>query len=631
MSSQKIEFEGLGISLLPTVYPPAEDSFLLAKWAAKLAGGKVLELGCGSGIVSLAIANADAKSSILGVDINPRAVECSRGNAIANKIKNAKFLASDLFFALGRKKFNWIVFNPPYLPTAKNEKLANAMENAAYDGGRDGRAVIVSFLSQFGKCLTKKGSALLVSSSRSGTGKTVAELETLGFGVRILESIPFFFEKLSLIHATKRKLDYGTALSEMRSLEVFGSRLGLERVGRLLDALGNPEGKFRVISVAGTNGKGSVAAMVASILHEAGFRVGLYTSPHVDDFRERFCVNGKMISEGEFVREYARVDGISQKMEDRPTFFEVTTAIALDWFAQKKVDFAVLEAGLGGRLDATNAADAEVSVITGIGLEHTRELGNSLPEIAREKAGVIKPGSSVVVGKMEKEARDAVIADALGKNAKAVYAYGRDFSSREIACTGSGSRFGINIGGGKFDATLSLLGRWQGQNAACACAAVRALLGADIPKRAMLSGLEKACIPARLEIVSKKPLVVMDAAHNPQAIEALSQSLSLFKYRKLILVFGAMADKDIGGMLRIIGPRADKIIINQPKVSRAAKASEVAKIAEKYCKKVSVAADVKNSVAYAKKIAGKNDLVLITGSIYMLSEARGKDKLGIPM
>ncbi len=661
MDLNLIEYDRLKLSILPTVYPPAEDSFLLAKWAARLVRGAVLEVGCGCALASLACARENEAGKVLGVDVNPYAVKCSRENAIANKIKNAKFLESDLFSAVNGKKFDWLLFNPPYLPTGKKERMADENENAAYDGRKSGRKIVDAFLSQFEKYLAKNGSLLLVSSSISGTEKTVEGLERKGFRTRVLETAPFFFEKLSLICATKRKLDYSAALWEIRSLELFGMKLGLSRMQKILSALGEPQKQFRVIAVAGTNGKGSVATMVASVLQEAGFCVGLYTSPHVDDFRERFLVQGKMtgkrsfsgscssaaghiprsgimmqrscmISEDEFVREYAKVDVIAQKMADRPTFFEVTTALALNWFASKNVEFAVLEVGLGGRLDATNAADAEVVVVTGIGIEHAKELGGTLEKIANEKAGIIKQGSSVVVGKMEKEALDAIVAAAKEKNAKKILIYGEDFDAAEIACRSNYSEFDYRIGNVKFPFELSLFGRFQGQNAACAIAAVSLLPEKDkIGIGKLLSGLKKARIGARLETVSLSPLVVMDAAHNPQAMEKLAQSLPLFKYKRLVLVFGAMADKDIEGVLSAIGPKAGEIIVNQPKVARAANAEWVAKIAGKYCKKVYVIPDVKKSVAHAKKMARKGDMVLIAGSIYMIAEARGKDRLGISM
>ena len=201
---EKIEYEGLALSVLPTVYLPAEDSFLLAKWAAKLARGKVLEMGCASGIVSLSVASADAKNDVTGLDINPNAVECSEENAKRNRIGNAHFLQSDMFATVGNGKYDWVIFNPPYLPTTNAEKLADRMENAAYDGGKTGRDVIERFLDEFVGHLKADGGLLLLSSSLANTEKTIKMLENKGFDAKILEEEKFFFEKIEIILARRK-------------------------------------------------------------------------------------------------------------------------------------------------------------------------------------------------------------------------------------------------------------------------------------------------------------------------------------------------------------------------------------------------------------------------------------------
>ncbi len=205
-SKEAVHFEGLSLSVLPTVYAPSDDSFLLAKWAAKLARGRVLEVGCGSGMVSLACAKNNLKGFVLGADVNPKAVECAVKNAKENAIGNVKFIKSDLFSGIGSEKFDFILFNPPYLPTAKREKLANRLENAAYDGGKDGRKIIGRFLSEFQERLAPSGKLLLLSSSLSGTEKTVALLGRKGFRARSLEKQSFFFEQLEVLLAARGSL-----------------------------------------------------------------------------------------------------------------------------------------------------------------------------------------------------------------------------------------------------------------------------------------------------------------------------------------------------------------------------------------------------------------------------------------
>ncbi|NYZ79299.1 bifunctional folylpolyglutamate synthase/dihydrofolate synthase [Candidatus Micrarchaeota archaeon] len=410
----------------------------------------------------------------------------------------------------------------------------------------------------------------------------------------------------------------------LNSFGRFGSKLGLGRTEELLKLFGNPQNDFKSVHIAGTNGKGSVTAMVSSILQEAGFRTGMYTSPHLDDFRERMEVDGVPISRDELNSLVERIKPLIPKVERKashPTFFEVTTAVAFKYFSERKVDYAVVEVGLGGRLDATNVITPEVSVITNIGLEHTDVLGKTIGSIAREKGGIIKSGVPVVTAESKGEALRVFERICKEKGAKLII-LSKDASIRELRCDLNGCLFDLKTQVRSYrKLRVPLLGEHQIENAALSVLVAEQL---GIDERHIRSGLQKVEWPGRLEIIQRKPLLVMDSAHNPPAMRILRNSLKLFSYDKLILVIGVMKDKAIGDILEEIAPAADCIIINKPNLERAAQPEIIMKEAKKYGKPIKIIEDVKKSVRYAKSIAGKNDLILITGSIYMLSEARAK-------
>ncbi|MDO8340337.1 MAG: folylpolyglutamate synthase/dihydrofolate synthase family protein [Candidatus Burarchaeum sp.] len=400
-------------------------------------------------------------------------------------------------------------------------------------------------------------------------------------------------------------MKYRQAIAALYKLSLFGSVLGLERIKELEQKLGWPERSFKCILVAGSNGKGSTATMIARSLEEAGYRTGLYLSPHVDDFRERISINGKKIGGREVAEEYSRVAAVARKMKPQATFFEILTAMALDYFARRKVEWAVLEVGLGGRLDAANIVEPELSVITRVDLEHTDKLGRTLAEIAREKAGIMRNGKFVITG-AEGEGLSALKRLASEKKAKLVVARGR------------------------YEGKLAMMGEHQKKNAAVAKKALQML---GVPKNAITRGLAHTILPARLEVMGRKPLVIHDGAHNPAAMKQLAEEIRRMKLAKskLILVFGAMKDKDFDAMLHEIAPLASEVIVNQARLERAARAGELAQAARKYNKRVRVVKDVRESARKARKLAGKNGAVLATGSIYMLSELRGKNRLRVTM
>jgi len=369
--------------------------------------------------------------------------------------------------------------------------------------------------------------------------------------------------------------------------------LSLENVKILLGKLGNPEKSLKVIHVAGTNGKGSVCAMLSSILIEAGYNVGMYTSPHLIDFRERFFINCKKISKKDLVKYFDKV----KQFVTNQTFFEVITAIAFLYFKDRKVDYLVLEVGLGGRLDATNVVRPLVSVITNIGIEHQEYLGDTVEKIAYEKAGIIKEGVCVVTG--AKGTALKVIKEIAKKKHSSVYVGG-------------------NVIGGF---PLRLKGDFQLLNASIALETIK-VLGSELKttEKIIKKGLLKTIWHGRLEFVSDNVLV--DCAHNLDAVKVLRNELRGIKYDKLCLLIGILEDKDYRNILKELVPMASKVILVKPKVPRAIEPSELAKYVEK---DFVIMKDIKKALDYAKKVSGKKDLILITGSIFVVGEALGRE------
>ncbi|MBN3032638.1 MAG: bifunctional folylpolyglutamate synthase/dihydrofolate synthase [Candidatus Saganbacteria bacterium] len=379
-------------------------------------------------------------------------------------------------------------------------------------------------------------------------------------------------------------MNYPAAIKYLRSLEKFGINLGLERVARLLDGLGGPQRKIKTLHVAGTNGKGSTCAMIASILKEAGYKVGLYTSPHLLSFNERIKINGRDISDDDFSQGVARIvreeKGLAGK--EKPTVFEVLTALAFWYFAKEKVDYAVVEVGMGGRLDATNVITPLVSVITNVDLEHTAVLGKTLAKIAAEKSAIIKPGVPVVTAETKPEALRVMKYQAEKNHSLLV----------QVGSLGEGFK-------------TSLPGEHQKLNAACAVAAVR-LAGIQAGKASVLSGLKKVKWPGRFQVVNKRPLTILDGAHNPAGAKVLVETLEQrYPGRKFVFVFGVQKDKDAPPMLAQFGKIAEEIIITRS-TNKAA----------------SGAVDGKKAVrlSTALELSAGRDRV-ITGSLYLLADA----------
>ena len=404
----------------------------------------------------------------------------------------------------------------------------------------------------------------------------------------------------------------------LAGLNIDSMRFGLEAITELLKLLGNPQNSYKSILIAGTNGKGSTASMAASILHSAGYKVGLYTSPHLINVRERIVVNGKKITKSEFSRIVADV----RRGRKQPvTYFEFLTAVAFLYFQRQQVDIAVLEVGLGGRLDATNVCKPIVSVITNIGLDHTAYLGSSLTAIAGEKAGIIKQNGICITAAKQKQVLEVLSCVCLERRAK-LYSLGSDIKIKKQK-DGLLSYQGLNRN--LKDLPLPLRGRHQFSNAALAVAAVElcAKNGFQIDDDAISRGLASTQWDARLEILQHNPLFLLDGAHNPAGMRVLCQALKKdYSYRRLVFIFGALADKNYREMLRIILLLSPKIIITQLKAPRAVSVADLERVLNERGYPVIVTENVTKAIERAKAIAGGRDLICAAGSLYLVGEVK---------
>ncbi len=405
--------------------------------------------------------------------------------------------------------------------------------------------------------------------------------------------------------------------------ETMGIKLGLDNVTRLLSFLGDPHRRFRSVHVAGTNGKGSVSAMTASVLQEAGYRTGLYTSPHLVDFRERIQVNGAPIQEQEMLRLIGEVREFAERPgppEERLTFFELTTAMAFAHFADAGVEEAVVEVGMGGRLDATNVITPKCCVITRIGLEHTMYLGDTISAIAGEKAGIIKPGVPVVTMDQGEEALSTIRSRSadLGAPLKVV---GRDVGFEETLSTLDGTEVYLE----EIDLLLKvpLLGRYQAANCALAGGALAELMrqGTYIPEEAMINGMAKVRWPGRMDIISRDPLIMFDVTHTPDGAKTVASEVRRLLGSGLILVLGVLSDKDLEGIAANFGPLARVAIATSPSSPRAFSAPQVARALHPYVGTVEEVPDVAAALERAVALASPSDKILATGSLFTIGEA----------
>ena len=414
---------------------------------------------------------------------------------------------------------------------------------------------------------------------------------------------------------------YKQRLEKMFALRRFGIKLGLETIETILNSIGNPQHNFKSIHIAGTNGKGSVAAMLSTILIASGYCVGRYTSPHLVHFNERICIDNKPIGNDDVISANDKVQSV-QNLSREPTFFEFTTAMALYEFSRRRVDWAVIETGMGGRLDATNIITPEISIITNISLEHKSYLGKTISTIAREKAGIIKPHTPVVTGVTQKSAKNKISESATKQKAPLILK-GRDFRCRRENPK-QFSYYGIDHTW--YNIKLNLAGTHQIENAslALACCEMLERTGiAKIPLGAIHRGLATTSWPGRLEVVSKTPHLVLDGAHNLMAARVLSRYLrEQYHNRKIQLVIGILDDKPFESILKELSVPCSQVIITQPKIDRAVSVNRLANIAKKFFSEHIIIPDVKQAIIYAIQNSTPDDVICVAGSLYVVGEAK---------
>jgi dihydrofolate synthase/folylpolyglutamate synthase len=416
----------------------------------------------------------------------------------------------------------------------------------------------------------------------------------------------------------------------LRIVRYNNINFNLNRMRLLLKKLGNPQDKFRSVHIAGTKGKGSTCAMVASMLQACGLKVGVYTSPHLNDIRERICVDGEMISRHDFARVINAVKPAASRITPPPTYFDVLTAAAFKYFAEEKVDIAVIETGLGGRLDSTNVIKPEVTAITSISKDHMQQLGNTLPQIAAEKAGIFKHGVPAVTV-VQDPSVEPVLKSAAEKAGAPFDVVGRtmEFSYRfeSSRMMGPHNRVCLTTPNSKFEhLSVPLLGEHQAINCGLALSIIDRLKGRgfDLNDAKAMEGLAKTTIPGRMEMVSQTPRVLVDGAHNAASIDMMMKAIGQhIPYDSMVVIFGCCADKDVPGMLERITAGADKVIFTKVDNIRSSDPEELAaRYIELYGKMAQVAATLEDALAIANRAVTKEDLICITGSFYLVGEAK---------
>jgi dihydrofolate synthase / folylpolyglutamate synthase len=418
----------------------------------------------------------------------------------------------------------------------------------------------------------------------------------------------------------RRNSAYEEQLSRLYSLEKYGIKFGLSKTSNLLKAFGDPHRGQSYIHIAGTNGKGSVGAMLESVFLQAGLTVGFYTSPHLVSFTERFRVNKINIDRDQAAALIHEVYGATDEREP-PTFFEFTTAMSLIYFARRKVDIGIIEVGMGGRLDATNIITPMISVITNIGLDHSQFLGNTLTDIAREKGGIIKAGIDVVTA-VSQEPVKRLFQSLCKERGAPLWRLGHDARYRRSA-SGLLGYYGVKER--YTDIVIGLKGRFQYRNAALCLLALEILKekGVDVSEKDIRSGLADPLWPGRLEVVSSRPAIVLDGAHNIPAMRSLADSIKRdFDFKDLVLVIGIMADKAISRIMKEIVPLASKVIFTRPAYYRAAEPQRLLKTAEELGWSGEICIPLSAAIERARNLAGEGDLIVITGSLFTVGEAK---------
>ena len=434
-------------------------------------------------------------------------------------------------------------------------------------------------------------------------------------------------------------MDYNQSITRLLTLvdhertRVTGPRqkaiYDLTRMEALLDRLGSPHRQVPAVHIAGTKGQGSTAALCDAALHAAGLRTGFYSSPHLHSFRERIRLDSEPISKGGFAVLVEGLWALHEHLMNDPdvgplTLFEYLTGMAFQCFAQDRTDVQTIEVGLGGRLDATNVLDAGVCVITSISLDHMDILGDTIGEIAADKAGIIKPGATVVIAPQATEALSSILAACEGKEAAPILV-GRDVTWEGGQLGAEGQNLKVRGRNGEYDLRIPLLGTYQLENAATAVAALEALSsqGIEVPRQAIAAGFERVNWPCRMEILSRSPLLVADGAHNVYSMDSLLKSLPKYlNFQRLILVAGFSRDKNVEGMARALDEKADIIFATASRHPRSMTPTEVASLFTKAGKTASPVPTPADAVKMAVESAGERDLVLATGSLFLAAEVR---------
>lgn len=414
--------------------------------------------------------------------------------------------------------------------------------------------------------------------------------------------------------------------------QAAAAKFDLENIAILAERLGRPDRAYPSAHIAGTNGKGSTAAFLESILRRAGFRTGLYTSPHLERINERMRINGEEIGDESFAAIFTRLQALieellaARKLRAHPTYFECVTAMAFECFARERVEFGVFEVGLGGRLDATNILSPAVTVITRIDFDHENFLGHSLKEIASEKAGILKPEVPVIVAEQRPEAREVILARADQLNCPVIetsraFQIARESSQDGFFC----ARVTELSSGESFDLAPSLPGRFQLQNALSALTAARYLAkrGFRISASDITEGISKTVWPGRLEKLQSSPDVYLDGAHNPGAARELARFLEEnFAHRKIWMVYGALRDKAVDEVAGQLFPHAAEVIFTEPRTSRAISAPRLAEIASHHASSFAVISSAEQALDQALAKAAPNNAIFITGSLYLVGQLR---------
>lgn len=418
-------------------------------------------------------------------------------------------------------------------------------------------------------------------------------------------------------------MDYTEAIEYLFPQVRYGTKLGLDNMEEMLSKIGNPHRSLKVIHVAGSKGKGSVCAFISSILREAGYKVGMFTSPHLVDFTERIRVNWEPIPQNDVIRFTSELKQVADEMSKEsiiksPTFFEMTTAMAFKYFEERSVDFVVMEAGMGGRLDSTNVVDPILTVITHISMEHTEHLGKSLKRITKDKAGIIKEGVPVILAE-----ESEIIRERCEDKGCQLTALGKDIQFGRESFDLSGQDFWVQDGE-KRVYHIDLLGNYQVENAALAYSVALKLreLGHKVSDGSIERGFGKVKWPARMQVLQYGPFVVVDTTHDVSGSGKLVESLDeLFEFDKSTLIFGALEDKDVTRIASIFGPFFDRIIATEAQYRKALPVANVEKAFNEFAENVEAEPSVSAAIQKALSGAGENDLVCITGSIFTASEA----------